>query len=84
MSISVEVSLLSGRTATVTAGPDEDVDALSFRAQTALGVGKGRLVDLTGNFLHACTPIKDSEVQDGGSLILQTCRVEISAFRRTS
>ena len=51
MSIAVTVGLLSGRTATVRAGLDESVAALSRRAQTALGVGKGHLVDSSGSIL---------------------------------
>ena len=39
MSDTVEVGLLSGRTATVTAALDEEVGALKLRAQTALGMG---------------------------------------------
>ena len=40
MSISVEVSLLSGKTAIVEAGLGETVETLAQRAQIALGVGK--------------------------------------------
>ena len=58
MSISVEVRLLSGRTATVSAGLDEDVETLRLRAHAALGVGKGRLADLAGSFVDACGPIR--------------------------
>ena len=48
MSITVEVGLLSDKTATLIAGLDEAVAALKFRAQIALQVGKGRLVDSFG------------------------------------
>ena len=44
MAIAVAVGLLSGRTATVKAGLDEEVGTLKRRAQTALGVGRGRLL----------------------------------------
>ena len=40
MSITVEVGLLSGKTATVVADQDEQVEALKRRAQRALAVGK--------------------------------------------
>ena len=54
MSITVEVSLISGKTATVEAGLDETVETLTQRAQTALGVGKGRLRDSFGVVLDRC------------------------------
>ena len=49
MSIAVEVGLLSGKTATVEAGLDEQVATLKLRVQTALGVGRGRLLDSSGS-----------------------------------
>ena len=44
MSIDVEVGLISGRRVTVQAAADETVGTLKRRAQTALGVGIGRLL----------------------------------------
>ena len=76
MSIALEVGLLSGKTAIVEAGLDEEVGALISRAQTALGVGKGRLVDVSGAVLDATMPIKCTTLQDGGSLILHVNRVQ--------
>ena len=70
MSIAVTVGLLSGRTATVRAGLDESVAALSRRAQTALGVGKGHLVDSSGSILDEGAPIQKANLQNGGSLTL--------------
>ena len=67
MSISVEVGLLSGKAAAVTAGLDENVETLRLRAQTALGVGKGRLLDACGNVLDAQLPIKNARIQKLGS-----------------
>lgn len=67
MSISVEVGLLSGKAATVTAGLDENVETLLLRAQTTLGVGRGRLLDASGNVLDAHLPIKNARVQKLGS-----------------
>ena len=64
MSISVEVSLLSGKTATVEAGQDETVETLTQRAQIALGVGRGRLLDSSGVILDnwaETTSSRDSE-----------------------
>ena len=47
MSVTVEVGLLSGKTATVQAGLDETVETLKRRAQMALGVGERAASGLT-------------------------------------
>ena len=70
MSVTVEVGLLSGRTVTVNADKDELVDSLGRRAQLALGVAKGRLVDSSGSFLDACSTVDASKLQNGDALIL--------------
>ena len=70
MSITVEVRLLSGKTATVQAGLEEKVEALKLRSQTALGIGKGRLVDPSGSVLDAAAQINSTGLQDGDSLTL--------------
>ena len=49
MSITVEIGLLSGKTVTVQADLDETVASFNLRAQTALAVGKGRLVNSSGS-----------------------------------
>ena len=70
MSIHAEVGLISGRKATVQAALDETVGALKRRAQVALGVGTGRLLDSSGCVLEGCVLIKKSRVQNGDSLTL--------------
>ena len=75
--ITLDVRLLSGRTVTVQVGIDEDVATLKCRAQTALGVGTGRLVDSFGNVLDASAPIKVSKLHDGDSLTLHLGRVRV-------
>ena len=70
MSIHAEVGLISGRKATVQAALDETVGTLKRRAQVALGVGTGRLLDSSGCVLEGCVLIKKSRVQNGDSLIL--------------
>ena len=77
MSITVEVGLLSGRTATVKAGLDEEVDALKCRAETALGVSKGRLRNSSGGLLNGYARIQEAWVQNGDSLTLQLNRVQV-------
>ena len=81
MSITVEVGLLSGNTATVKAGLDEEVGALKRRAQIALGVGRGRLVGSSGSVLDACAPIKHTMLQNDDILTLHINRVQVQAGR---
>ena len=50
---------------TVTASFHEDVETLSCRAQTALGVGRGQLLNSLGSVLDVHAPIKDSSLQNG-------------------
>ena len=75
MSITVEVSLLSGKTATVEAGPDEAVETLTERAQIALGVGTGRLMDSFGVVLDGYV----SNIQSGDSLTLHVNAVQLQS-----
>ena len=63
MSINVEVSLLSGKRAAVNVGLDEDVARLMFRAQSALEVKTGKLLDSSGNFLDGRVLIKDTMLE---------------------
>ena len=79
MSITVEVGLLSGKTVTLNACPDEQVETLKLRAQTALGVGNGQLVNSSGHVLDACSTIKDGRLRNGDSLTLHISRVQIQA-----
>ena len=79
MSIAVYVGLLSGKTATVNAGLDEEVGTLKLRAQAALGVGCGRLLDSSGSVLDVCAPIRDTTVKTGDSLTLHISRVQACA-----
>ena len=77
MSITVEVALLSGKAATVQAGLDETCETLAQRAQIALGIGKGRLLDSSGAVLDGCAEIANSRIQHGDSLSLHVNRVQI-------
>ena len=42
---------------------DESVESLRVRAQKALGVGKGRLLDSTGSVLDGGAPLKKARKQ---------------------
>ena len=77
MSLTVHVGLLSGRTATVQADLDEGVAVLKRRAEIALEVGKGRLVDSSGGVLDVDAPIKRARLQNGDSLVLHIGRVQV-------
>ena len=57
MSVTVEVGLLSGRTAALQVALDEEVDELTRRIQTVFGVGKGRPLDSSGHVLETLTPV---------------------------
>ena len=82
MSLTVEVSLISGKTVSLQTHGDESVQSLRVRAQQALGVDKGRLVDSTGNVLDGGVPLKEVGVQCEESLMLQVRRVDICGGRQ--
>ena len=79
MSITVEVRLLSGKTATVKTGWDETVATLKRQAQTALGVGRGRLLDPRGSVLDVSAPIKKTRLQNGDSLTMHINQIQVQA-----
>ena len=79
MSVVVQVALLSGRTATVEADQNERVETLKLRAQTALGVGKGRLLDSSGSALDLSSTVEAVKVQKGDLLTLHICRFQIQS-----
>ncbi|CAE7853297.1 unnamed protein product, partial [Symbiodinium sp. KB8] len=81
MSLTVEVGILSGRTATVQAGLDEEVNGLTRRAQTVFGVGKGRLLDSSRNVLDARLSIREAGVQTGDSLTLHINQIQLQGSR---
>ena len=63
MSLTVEVSLISGRTVSLQTHEVESVESLRVRAQRALGAGKGRLVDSTGSVLDGGASLKKARLQ---------------------
>ena len=79
MSISVEVGLLSGKAVTVEVGLDETVATLKCRAQTALGVGAGRLLDSSGRVLDVCAPIPTTRLENGDSLTMHINQIQVQA-----
>ena len=79
MSVTLEVALLSGRTVTVEAGQAEQVEQLKLRAQIVLGVGKGRLLDLSGSVLDSCSTVEAAKLHNGDSLTLHIARLQIQS-----
>ncbi|CAE7307011.1 cofH, partial [Symbiodinium sp. CCMP2456] len=77
MSLTVEVSLFSGKTVSLQTDEDECVASLRVRAQKTLGAGKGRLVDSTRSVLDEGVPLKKARLQYKEPLTLQVRRVDI-------
>ena len=78
MSLTLEVSLISGKTVSLQTHGDESVESLRVRAQGALGVGKGRLLSSTGSALEGGAVLKKARLQQAEPLTLQVRRVDIS------
>ena len=78
MSLTLEVSLISGKTASLETHQDESVESLTMRAQRALGAGKGRLLTSTGRVLDGETPLKRARMQNK-PLTFHVRRVDIQA-----
>ena len=79
MSIAVDVGLLSGKTVSVEAGLDESVATLKRRAQTALAVGNGRLLDSSSRWLDEYQTVKKAKIESGILLTLQVGTVQVSS-----
>ena len=79
MSVVVDVALISGKTVSVEAKLDEAVATLKRRAQTALAVGQGRLLDASGGLLDDEQTVKKPKLETGTSLTLQVRKVQIQA-----
>ena len=79
MSVTVEIGLLRGKVVSVRAHRDEQVETLKLRAQTALELGKGLLVDSSGSVLDACSSIKDARLQNGDILTLHIKGIQVQA-----
>ena len=77
MSLTFEVSLISGKTVSLQTHGDESVESLRVRAQRALGVGEGRLLTSAGSVLDGGVPIKKARLQPAEPLMYQVRRVDI-------
>ena len=77
MSVVVDVGLMSGKTVSVDVNLGEPVATLKSRAQTALAVGKGQLLDASGGLLDDKQTVKEAKLENGALLTLQLRRVQI-------
>ena len=69
MSISVDVNLLSGKSASLEVEVDASVESLKRRAQSALMVpGRGRLLKSSGEVLDGAQSIKKAKLMSGDAL----------------
>ena len=82
MSITLFVSLLSGRTVSVETGWDVDVETFKRRAQTALSVGRGMLLHSNGSVLYGARTIRECGLQTGDVLTMHVQPVMIMPARR--
>lgn len=62
MSVSIEVSLLSGKTLPIEVDVDVSLDDLSEHAQRALETSRGRLVNSFGRVLEGSATIRQSRL----------------------
>ena len=72
---------MSGRTVSVEADLDSSVQALKLRVQRDLRVGKGQLLDSSGNVLPEQSTLKEAKLQSGVSLTLHLREVCIKSCK---
>ena len=65
MSISVDVCLMSGKRASLEVEADASIDALKQRAQFALGTGRGRLLNSSGEVLDGASTMEEAQLRSG-------------------
>ena len=83
MSFAVEVGLLSGRTVSLETGPDEYVETLRSKAQKALAVGRGKLVDASNTVLDGAATLQECRLQQGDTLTLQVSSIQVGVCENT-
>ena len=67
----------------MSASLDEEVGTLQLRAEAALGIRRGRLLNSSG-ILDVGTAIKTAKVQNGDALTLHVSRVQVCGGRSGS
>ena len=84
MSISVDVHLLSGKSATLKVETDASVESLKRLAQSALEAGTGRLLRSSGEVLDGASSIQEAGLRDGDLLTLHMKQVALAGAKRYS
>ena len=79
MSISVDVHLLSGKSASLEVEADVSDESLKQRAQSALGVGRGRLLNSSGEVLDGAQSVTEAKLMSGDVLTLHVNQVQLKA-----
>ena len=77
MPLAIELSLLSGRTVSLEADPDETVKTFRSRAQKTLAVGRGRLLDSSGSVLNGAATLEECRLQSGDRLTFQMSSIRV-------
>eukprot|EP00439_Symbiodinium_sp_Y106_P050454 s535_g6.t1 len=77
--VSLTISLISGRSVRIDAKQGESIRQLSWRAQRALRVGRGRLLDPSGFVLEAAATVQECGLQGGDALTLHVAQVWIAS-----
>ena len=81
MSVLLHVSLLSGKGISIETELDADIEEFRKRAQMALSVGKGRLIDSSGTVLSGARTIDECCLQTGDVLTLQVQPVRMAVTK---
>ena len=84
MSISVDVHLLSGKSATLKVETDASVESLKRLAQSALEAGTGRRLRSSGEVLDGASSIQEAGLRDGDLLTLHMKQVALAGAKRYS
>ena len=79
MPFTIEVSLLSGRSVSLEARPDEPVQSLQSRAQRTLAVVRGRLLSSSGGILDGAATLAESGLLSGDVLTLLMSSIQVCA-----
>ncbi|OLQ01444.1 E3 ubiquitin-protein ligase HERC2 [Symbiodinium microadriaticum] len=79
MSISVDVHLMSGKSASLEVEADVSVESFKQRAQSALGVGRGRLLKSSGEELGRAQTTAEAKLMSGDVLTLHVNQVQLKA-----
>ena len=81
MALVLHLTLISAKRASLEANLDASVESFHKRARRALGVGKGRLVNLSGSVLGGDSTLSEVGLRTGDCLTLHIGRVQIGVGR---